>query len=394
MSAIRIHRYLAREISVPTILGLLVFTFVLFMGQTLRLVELIINKGIPVGEIARLFLCLLPNFLVITLPLAFLLGILIGFGRLSTDGEVIALKSCGLSLYQLVFPVFILAVLAGLFTAVLTLKVKPAANSAFRSQLFEMATSRASIGLQPHVFNDDFDGLVLYANEIDDRTGLMKGIFISDERIGASPSTIVAARGHIIRDRDALTLILRLEDGSIHRHPRRTGEDSYQVIDFSTYDINLNMGQDSSTTAGNRRIKESELTMEELGQARRNAATTAEQNKFTVEAQKRYAFPFAPLVFALVGVPLGIRSTRSGRGGGFPLALGIFLAYYVLLSFAETLAEKGVLPAVPTLWAPNLLFLCGGLYLLYRSAREKTFDFPERVITRIFRRMRRQGREK
>ncbi len=394
MSSFRIYRYLAREISVPTFLGLLVFTFVLFMGRTLRLVELIINKGIPLGQIARLFLYMLPNFLVITLPLAFLLGILIGFGRLSTDSEIVALKSCGLGIYQLIAPAVVLAILAGLLTALLTLEVKPAANAAFRGQLFEIATSRASVGLQPQVFNDDFDGLVLYANKIEDRSGLMKGIFISDERIGASPSTIVADSGRIIRDRNALSLILRLQNGSIHRHPTNAGKDAYQVIDFNTYDISLNMGQDAASTAGKRRVKESELTMAELRRARRNATSAAERNKFTVEVQERYTLPFAPLLFALVGVPLGIRSTRSGKSGGFPLALGIFLAYYILLSFAETLAKRGGLPPVSTMWVPNLLFFGGGLYLLHRSAREKTFDLPERLLSGTFRRLRRGNGDK
>ena len=187
MSATRIHRYIIKEISVPTILGLLIFTFVLLMGRILKLVEMVINKGVPLVETAKLFLYLLPTFLVITLPLAFLLGVLLGFGRLSADSEIVALKSCGFSLYGMLKPVALLAVSVSLLTGLLTLFVEPYANNAFRNQVFQIATSRASIGIQPRVFNDEFEGLILYANEIDERRGYMEGLFISDQRVGSTP---------------------------------------------------------------------------------------------------------------------------------------------------------------------------------------------------------------
>ena len=104
MPAIRIHRYILKEIAVPTGLGMLILTFVLFMGRILKLAEMVINKGVPLGEIGKLFAFLLPNFLVITLPLAFLLGVLLGFGRLSADSEIVALKSSGISLYGMLQP--------------------------------------------------------------------------------------------------------------------------------------------------------------------------------------------------------------------------------------------------------------------------------------------------
>lgn len=367
-------------------LGLVVFTFVLLMGRSLKLMELVINKGLPFGDIGRLFLYLMPSFLVITIPLAFLLGILLGFGRLSSESEVVALKASGVSLYTMTAPVLLVALLACAITGALTLVIEPLGNTAFRSQVFKIATSRASVGVKPMVFNDAFDGLVLYTSEIEDRSGKMKGIFISDERAGEAPAAIFAGSGRIISDTGTMSLTLRLEDGAIHRRLTGKKDGTYQVIDFSTYDINLGMGQ--SPGALKRTKKENELPLAELLTARENA-TPAERKAYTVGLHKRFILATAPLLFALVGVPLGIRSHRSGRGAGFALALVVFLVYYVLLSFAKTLAVEKGFPIGITLWLPNLLFLIGGLTLLQVSARESHLPLPD--IAAWWQKLRRRG---
>lgn len=382
MSTTRIHRYIAREIAVPTLIGLLIFTFVLLMGRILKLVELVVNKGVPLGEILQLFTYLLPAFLVITIPLAFLLGVLLGFGRLSADNEVVALRASGIPIYGMLRPVLVLAVLFTLVTAWLTLYGEPAGQTAFRDQVFEIASSRANVGILPRVFNDEFEGLVLYAGDIDERQGEMRGVFISDERIGATPAVILASQGRVISDQDKRILTLRLENGTIHRRPVDKKTDTYQIIGFTTYDINLNMGQQLDNGSA-RQKKLREFPLPELWAKLQNAQTTEERRPLTVELHKRFALPLAPVVFALVGVPLGIRSQRSGKGGGFAIALAIFMAYYICATFAETLALESGFPPLPTLWAPNLLFLTAGLVLLQRAAREKSFPGFDRLLERI-----------
>jgi lipopolysaccharide export system permease protein len=378
MSTTRIHRYIAREIAVPTLLGLLIFTFVLLMGRILKLVELVVNKGVPLGEILQLFAYLLPAFLVITLPLAFLLGVLLGFGRLSADNEVVALRASGIPIYGMLRPVLLLAVICSLITGWLTLYGEPAGQNAFRDQVFEIASSRANVGILPRVFNDEFDGLVLYAGDVDERQGQMRGVFISDERIGATPAVILASQGRVISDQEQRILTLRLENGTIHRRPVDKKADTYQVIGFTTYDINLNMGQQLTDGSG-RQKKLREFPLPELWSKWQSAQTAQERRPLSVELHKRFALPLAPLVFALVGVPLGIRSQRSGKGGGFATALAIFMAYYICATFSETLALESAFPIVATLWAPNLLFLSAGLLLLRQAAKERSLPLLERL---------------
>lgn len=382
MSTTRIHRYIAREIAVPTLIGLLIFTFVLLMGRILKLVELVVNKGVPLGEILQLFAFLLPAFLVITIPLAFLLGVLLGFGRLSADNEVVALRASGIPIYGMLRPVLVLAVLFSITTGWLTLYGEPAGQTAFRDQVFEIASSRANVGILPRVFNDEFEGLVLYAGDIDERQGEMRGVFISDERIGATPAVILARQGRVISDQDKRILTLRLENGTIHRRPVDKKTDTYQVIGFTTYDINLNMGQQLGD-GSSRQKKLREFPLPELWTKLQNAQTAEDRRPLTVELHKRFALPLAPIVFALLGVPLGIRSQRSGKGGGFAVALVIFMAYYICATFAETLALESGFPPMPTLWIPNLLFLTAGLLLLQRASSERSFPDLERLWQRI-----------
>ncbi len=383
MSTTRINHYIAREVAVPAALGLVIFTFVLLMGRILKLMELVINKGVPLLDIGKLFAYLLPSFLVLTIPLAFLLGVLLGFGRLSAESELVALKASGISLYGMVKPVALLAFTVCALTALLTFYAGPAGNRAFKNQIFEIASSRANVGLQARTFNDEFDGLVFYANDSEDRTGLYRGVFISDERVGERPAVIVAEKGRVVSDQNALTLTLRLENGAIHRQAPE--EASYQIIKFSTYDVNLGFGE---LNPGRKQSqKPAEMTLSELKSGYTDTSLPVEKRqKYLAESHKRFIYPLSPLIFALIGIPMGIQSHRSGRGGSFTLALLVFMGYYVLLSFAETLVVEAQAPALPTLWLPSLLFLAGGALLLYQTAREKRFaifDLPAEIARQL-----------
>ncbi|MCK5826765.1 MAG: LPS export ABC transporter permease LptF [Desulfuromusa sp.] len=366
----RIHRYIIKEISVPALLSLLIFTCVLLMGKIPRIAELIINKGVPAAQILQLFSYLLPTFLTITIPLSFLLGILLAFGRLSADSEFIALKASGVSLYNLVKPVFVLAIFFCLLTAWITISIEPASKAAFRAKLFKIAASSASVSIKPRVFNDKFEGIVLHIREMDENRKIMQNVFISDERERKTPATIIAQQGRFISRPDQYRLTLRLTDGTIHRHSKQGENSTYQIIRFSNYDINLDLG----TQLGSRhkhRQKAGELSWKELNGAIVKASSDKTRHNLQAEKYERVVIAFAPIVLLLVGIPLGLQSNRSGKGSGFALALVIFLVYYVLLNLANTIAEKGVLPAAVILWLPNLCFLLGGFWSLHSTAMEK-----------------------
>ena len=382
MATRRINHYVFREILTPTLLGLIVFTFILVMGRLPGLTEMVVNKGVPLGSILKLFGYLLPTFLSITIPLAFLLGILLAFGRLSADSEFIALKSTGISLYSLLRPVLFFAIACVFITGGLTLFGEPLGKSAFRDQIFTIASDRASIGIEGGVFNDSFDGLVIYAESMDEKREQMSNVFISDERSAQEPANIFAKQGRFIHNPEQQTLTLRLNQGTIH-HLTRDDKDSYQTIGFNTYDINLDLNK-GLATAGSRSKSLGEYSPRQLIDAKNTATDNRQRNRFATELHKRISTSAAPLVFALIGIPLGLQSNRSGKGAGFALALGIALCYYVLLSLSGTLASKGILPAALILYLPNLLFFSAGIFFIYRTAIEKPFSLPRILPGRLF----------
>ncbi|AMV72550.1 lipopolysaccharide ABC transporter membrane protein LptF [Desulfuromonas sp. DDH964] len=391
MSAHRIHRYIAREVTIPALLGLLVFTFVLILGRLLKLAELVINQGVPLGQITTLFAYLMPTFLVITIPLGFLLGVLLGFTRLSTDNEITAFKSTGVSLYRLLRPVLFCALAASTLTALATLVIAPACKQLFRSQVFEIALNQASIKLQPRTFNTDFNGLAIYANGVDEQSGTMQGILIADERSGSAPAVILARSGRIIPDSSQMAVTLRLNDGTIHRKPEQKSAETYQLVSFANYDINLNLGQQTPSKE-NRYRKPSEYALGELITSLRTAPDAADRAGFSIELQRRLILPLAPLLFALIGVPLGVQSNRSGRSSGFALALIVFLLYYMFLSLAQTLVEEKNFPVILTMWSPSVLFFAASIYLLRITASERRLPLADwirdrwRVARRLLRR--------
>ncbi|HMB16324.1 MAG TPA: LPS export ABC transporter permease LptF, partial [Pelovirga sp.] len=328
MSQQRIHRYILREISVPATMSLLIFSFVVLLGRIPRLTEMIISKGVPALDIIALFAFLLPTFLSVTVPLSFLLGILLAFGRLSADSEYVAMKASGISLYSMVKPVVFLALLFTLLTATMTLVIEPASKRALRTKIFEIASTSLNVSVKPGVFNDDVPGIVLYAQAVDERRGIMRDVFISDERNNSVPTTITASEGLFISNPESLILTLRLRNGEIHRQPDNTEQDAYQTISFNNYDINLDFSEQLS--AGQRSRSRGEMSWQELREAIPTAAPGKQRYRLEAELHERIVIALAPLVLILIGIPLGLQSQRSGKGAGFALALVVFLVYYIL----------------------------------------------------------------
>ncbi len=391
MSTSRIHKYILSEIITPTVISLLIFTFVLLMGRipgdgTCHQQRRSCARNCYAVRLSH------AELFSITVPLSFLLGILLAFGRLSADSEFIALKASGVSLYNLLKPVLALAILFTLLTGWMTMFIVPASKSAFRGKLFDIASSNLSINIKPGVFSDQFDGIVLYTRGVNEQRGIMQDMFISDERSDVTPSTITAKQGRFIPDPEQLRLTLRLSDGSIHRQPRSQTETTYQTIKFTSYDINIDTG--AAFSSNKKKVKRSELPWSTLNRTIEEMSDDRRRDSFEAEKHKRVVIAFAPLVLILVGIPLGLQSQRSGKGAGFALALVVFLVYYVLLSFAGTIAEKGLIPSAVILWLPNIFFLIGGGYFLHRTAIEKplqALNLPQRLWARWVKRSKGTG---
>lgn len=364
-----IHRYLFVELLVPFLLGLGVFTFLLLLARLLKLVELVVSRGLPPRQILELLGCLLPQFLEITLPMAMLLAILVAFGRLSADAELVALRSSGLSLYQLLPPVATFVVLVALCTLVLSIEGRPWGNRALRHLLWDIARTHAAAGLRPQVFNSEFPGLVIYAEQIDGRENRLTHVVIADERDPHQRHTVFAREGWMLADPARQVLTLRLAAGRIVSRDAPGGA-TYQT-DFEAYDVTLDLRE---AVAGLRdeRAPPGEMPLGALRTALADEGlSAAARNTARVEWHRRFAIPAACVVFGLVAVPLGITPSRAVKARGFAVSLAVIFAYYILLSAGQALAEQGAVPPAVGLWFPNLLLGSIGLALLQRTARER-----------------------
>jgi lipopolysaccharide export system permease protein len=361
-----VHRYILREIAVPLAFGLCVFTFVLLIARLLRLIELVVNRGVPAWNIVKIFSYIMPTFLEVTIPMAMLLAILVAFGRLSADSEMVAMRSSGLSLYQLIPPVAIVALFAMIATAAVSIWARPWGNRSLKTALLELAQTRASAGLKPQIFNDEFPGLVIYTEHVETATDRLEHVLISDERDPDERNTIFAREGTMISDPDSGVITLRLRDGFIHTVDAGAGSE-YQTK-FESYDVNLDLRQ---AFADVRTEAPKEMTLGQLAStiaAQRASGTVSAGAE--VEFHRKFSLPFACLVFALVAMPLGVQPVRAARARGFAVSLVMIFVYYLLLSAGQALAEQSDIPALIGLWIPNTVFGAFGVWLFLRVARE------------------------
>jgi lipopolysaccharide export system permease protein len=364
------YLYIFREVLPVFFIGLMIFTVILLMDKIIRLIELIVSRGGGIGNTLMLFLFISPSFLILTIPMSVLLATLLSFGRLSSDSEITAFKASGMSLYQLFIPIFVFSVLAYLLTSFLVFYGLPWGNRGFRSTLYLISQSKADIEIKERVFNDAFDGLVVYVDKVPIQGKRMDGILIYDERDKGKFSTIFAKDGYLVKNPKSQEVILRLHGGDIHRLEPQTN--TFQKVQFDTYDLKLELAK-ALFAIGNK-LKEHEMSIGDLKtkieeMKKRGEDTTSQK----VELHKRYAIPFSCIVFGLMGLPLGIQPRRSGRSHGFVFSILILLAYYTSLIAFEFLAVQKMLPAYLAGWAPNLLFGSLGLYLLIKAANESPF---------------------
>jgi len=369
-----LNRYIAREITIPFLLGLSIFTFIMLMDRLLKLTELVINKGVKLVEIVKLIIYILPSFFTVTIPMAFLLAVLLAFGRLSSDEEITAAKSSGISLIQMMPPVFMLSLIAFAATLFLSVYALPWGNHSFKTGIYDIVKRKADTGLIPGRIIDSFTGMVLYITEEDKSLGRYKGIVISEKGKGAEENTIVAKEGKVISTPDDLSVTLRLYDGTIHREG---GKDplQYKVINFAVYDITLLMDF-GRTQRGDIPKSDRELSITELlARIKEMKQKGRDYNYLLVEFHKKFSIPFACIVFALIGAPLGIQGKRSGKSHGFVISLFLITVYWMFLLVGETLGDRGKIPPFLSMWAPNIVYLIIGIYLLRKVNHESKIKF-------------------
>jgi LPS export ABC transporter permease LptG len=394
-----ITRYILKEMIGPTFLGFAFYTFIILMQSLFTFAGMIIRRALPVSTVGKLLLLSLPHIVVLTVPMSLLFGILIAVGRLSSDSEIIAMRALGLSTRAIYRPVFIFSCAVFLLNLYLMNVVLPRGNTELQSLKAEVFTSSIEKEIKPRVFYDEYENLMIYVNDVDPRTGEWKGVFIADSRTdeGQDPAAlpplttrvtapgavaaptlslqrsaqkiIVAESGDLSIMRNSKQVWLNLHNAETHVWDPRKPE---------RYDLNRNAFQrmrlpdkfSTDPTGYVRSLREMNLR-ELIDQVRIAKEGDRETyNLAHVEIHKKFAIPFACLVFGVVGLPLGLTNRRGGKSSGFSLSIAIILFYYVMMNNGEHLAEVGKIPPWVGMWTPNLILLVLGVYLLVRANRD------------------------
>ena len=383
-----LDRYLLRELSSPFLFGVTLFTFFLFLDRIYQLTDLVVTKGVPFHLVLQLLVFMLPAFFTNTLPMALLVAVLLAGGRLSADLEIVACKAAGLSLVRLFRPILLAAIVVSLVCGALTLVIAPRMSKAFQTQLFRILQARASAGLKERVFNSTFGDIVIYVEDVSTSQVGLKGVVVSDERDPKLSRIITAREGRLFSDEATQRITLRLLNGGVSEAdvmpanaPQNLTREAlapggaaspkrYRYTGFQIYDMNLALESPLKTTA---RFEKPEKDLGFRDLLRRIDELRGDPRArapYIVERHKRFAFPVAALVFALVGFPLAVRSHRGGRSIALVGSLVILVSYYLMMTTLEGVAIRGALPAWFAIWTPNAVFAIIGAALLVVTARE------------------------
>ncbi len=361
-----LDRYITRELILPFLLGLVVFTFLLMIQPLADYSEQLIAKGVSWGIVARVLATLLPQALAVTIPIALLIGLLIGLGRLSADRETVAMQACGISIYRLLRPVMLLAVLTWGVTSYIMIEAVPTANQTFREIVFGIISARAENEIKPRVFFEDFPNRVLYIGDAPSGGG-WRECFLADTSKPDQPTVVTAQGCRLAIDRDKRTVDLVLTHGS--RHAATLSDPAkYEVARFAE----LILGLDPNTVFRATDILkgDNEMTIPELearaGELRSQGLST---HGPLMALHRKFSLPAACLVLAVIGLALGVQHGRGGKLAAFVPGIAVVFIYYVIQYLGQQMAKGQLISAWLAVWAPNIVLGATGVALLLWRAR-------------------------
>ena len=362
-----LDRYIFREILFPSLIALVALTFVAFLAFSREigwLLEMIVRQSATVRDIWAISTAYIPNVMTFTIPMAVLVGILTGFGRMSSDSEAIAFRATGISMIRLLGPVLAFGFLAFASNLAVTVFIAPQAASHLRDVRYEFIARQVSLEVKPRVFNESLANLVLYVQDVAREGFNWRGILLADMSQPDQLRVTFARSGAITKDDERRTFAMTLAEGSTHVVAPRS-PNKYSYDSFNTTTISVPMPE---TPPKQDRVIMSEVPTSSLWNGVKTGTATYEER---VEFHRRFALPFACLVFTLAGLPLGVSTTRGSRSMGLVLSLILMLVYYLTFVGGTRIAGNAQFSPFLAAWLPNLAFAILGIALIARSDSER-----------------------
>lgn len=358
-----LRNYILKEFFNYFFLSLALFTFVMLVGNLLRIVSLIINKGADVWEIMKLFSYLIPYLLTYTIPISFLSATLFTLGRLSYDNEIIAISASGINIIYLVIPLLILGLIFSLILFILNDWVIPYTHFASRLTISQIGIKNPTAFLEPGVFINAFNNYIIFIYHIEGNK--LFNIRIYEPQPENKPArTIVAKRGEFVGIPEKSMIKLKLIEGTTEE-PDPKNPNNFYKLNFNTMFLNLNLSQDIQSMKTEKKPKD--MNFKELKQQIQKLKKMGiDATPVILHLYERISLSFSCIIFALIGIPLGLITKRREKSINLGLAFLIVGIYYLFLLGAEALSINGYLPAILGIWIPNIIFGIFGLSLLYR----------------------------
>ncbi|MBW1813763.1 MAG: LPS export ABC transporter permease LptF [Deltaproteobacteria bacterium] len=367
-----INRYLFMELVPSFLISISFFTFIFLMAQLLKIINLIVNYGISIPVVFLMLIYLIPSSLIYVIPISVLITVLLTFLRLSSDNEIIALKSVGVSIYQIFIPVLIFCAIGFSMTVFMTMYGSPNGRFSLKKLSQNVIMSNIDIALKERVFNDNFEDVVLYINKVDFKENKLQDVFIEDKSNKGLVMTIVAPKGKIIRGTDTTASQFRLYNGIVNQVT--IADRLVNTTKFDTYDFSLDVEKAGISKKEIKKGKNTSLTSE-LSQYLKEKEEKNDKDKryyrALMEYYKRFSIPFSCFIFGLLALPLGVQSMSSGRSFGLLFGMLFFMLYYLILSIGSVFGETGAYPPIIGMWAPDIITGGIGLYIFIKVANEE-----------------------
>jgi lipopolysaccharide export system permease protein len=375
-----LFKYILKELLPNFLVGLIVLVFISLMGEMLPITELMITHGVPISQILSLIFYLLPGILVFALPAVILISSVVTFLRFSSDNEIIALKSSGISLYQMLPPVMLFSGVCFVFTILMSTYAVSWGNRSFKNLIFQIAESKADLGIKARVFSEPFENVVFFVSAFDEKDWVMKDVFVMDSRDSVYTNTIIAKEARIFKHPAERMITLRFSRGTILMVDRAL--ESARNIRFNTYELNIGL-KDIMDALASRQKAPKEMSMKDLlDYADQLKRGDPERNEMMVEFLERISLPIGVFFMGLIGMPLGAQLRSRERSVGIGVSLIVFAFYYMCLAGTRSLCEAGAIPPEVGVWIPDVFLIVAYATISRRAVKEKTIGFPRIRIRR------------
>jgi lipopolysaccharide export system permease protein len=358
-----LRNYFLKEFIGPLFLALGVLTFVMILGNLIKIADLVINKGVDIFNVSKLLLFMIPYLLTYTLPIAALTAVLLSLGRLSSDNELVSIRASGINMFSLLLPLLVVGLILSLVLVVFNDRVIPYAHFATRKTIMDIGVKNPAAALEPGIFINSFEKYILFIYRIDQNK--LTNVRIYEPQGEDKPArTIVAKKGEFIAVPEKNMIKLKLMNGTSDE-PDPENPSNFYKLNFKTYFMTLNLSQMQDKDKIGKKPKD--MTIQELrNEIKKIKKEGIDPVPLITEINEKISLAFSCFVLMLFGIPLAIITRRREKSINFGMAFLIVGVYYLMLLGSEALSMQGNLNPRIAMWIPNIILGAIGAILTFR----------------------------